>query len=66
MLNDRDDDRRTYVVLLLVKHKRSYGPTGVGMVASLTMDTNGGMANAEMINSTRDSVRRGKHHMAVM
>ena len=48
-------------MVFLIKHKRSYGPTGISMVASLAMDTDSGVANTKMIDSARDSMRRGRH-----
>ena len=54
-------DKETYTVFLLVEHKRSNGPTGIGMVAGLAADTNSSMADAKMVDGTRDSTRRGRH-----
>ena len=56
----------TYMVPFLVKHKRGNGPTGVGTVAGLTMDTNGGSADTELILSAGGSARRRRHLVVVM
>ena len=52
---------RTYTILFLVEHKGSNGPTGVGVIAGLTTNTNSGMTNAKVVNGTRNSARRGRH-----
>ena len=57
---------RTYTVFLFIEHEGGYGPTSVHMIAGLTMDTDSGMANAEMIDSARDSTGRRRHLMEVM
>ena len=54
------------MVSLLIEHKRSYGPTGIGAVAGLATNTNGGTANAKMVDSAGDGARRGGHLVAVM
>ena len=56
-----DEDKRAYSVLLLVVHKRGYGPAGVGMITDLTVNTDGGMTNTKMVDGTRDSTGRGRH-----
>ena len=53
--------QRAYTVSLLIIHERSDSPTGVGAVTSLAANTNGGVANAELVNSAGNSVRRGRH-----
>ena len=54
MPDDRDND------------KRGDGPALVGANTSLTTDTNGGTANAEMVNSAGDSTRRRRHDTTVV
>ena len=49
------------MVLFLIKHEWGYGPTGIGTIASLTMDTNSSAANAELVNGAGDSTRRRGH-----
>ena len=49
------------MVLLLIIHERNDGPTGVGVVTGLATDTDGSIANSEMVNGARDSTRRGRH-----
>ena len=49
------------MIFLLIEHKRSYGPTGIGTITGLTVDMNSGTANAEMVNSTGDGARRRGH-----
>ena len=51
----------TYMVLLLIIHERNDGPTGVGVVTGLATDTDGSIANSEMVNGAGDSTRRGRH-----
>ena len=53
------------MVLLLVKHEGSDGPTGVGTSTGLATDTNGGMAPAILILSTRDSASGHRHSRSV-
>ena len=52
---------RTYTVFLFIEHEGSNGSTGVGTVAGLTMDTNGGLADTKMVDSAGDSMRRRRH-----
>ena len=52
---------RTYTILLLIIHERSNGPTGVGTITGLTTNTDGGMADAKVIDGTRDSAGRRRH-----
>ena len=54
-------EQGTYLVLLLVVHERSNGSASVGMITGLTTNTDGGTANAKMINSTGNSAR-GRGH----
>ena len=49
------------MVFLLIEHKRSNGPAGIGMVTSLAADTNGSMADAVLVNRAGNSARRGRH-----
>ena len=51
----------TYTILLLIVHEGSNGPTLIGMRPSLSMNTDGSMANAKMVNSTRDGVTNARH-----
>ena len=49
------------MVLFLIEHKRGNGPTSVGAGPSLSMNMDGGTANAEVIDGSWDSVGRGRH-----
>ena len=49
------------MVFLLIKHKRSNGPAGIGVVASLATNSNGGTANTKMVNGAGDGMRGGRH-----
>ena len=49
-----DNFERTYAVTLLVEHKRSYGPTGVGTSTGLTMNADGSTAPAVLVLSPRN------------
>ena len=53
----------TYVVFLLIEHKRSNGLTLIGMGPSLSTNADGSIANAEMVNSAGDSMEGGRHLM---
>ena len=52
---------RTYAILLLIVHKGCDGMTLVGVVTSLTVNLNGGMANAKMVGGAQDSAKRRRH-----
>ena len=53
--------RKTYAMVLLVKHKRGNGATGVGMVTGLTADTNSGAAPAVLVLGSRDGASGHRH-----
>ena len=59
MCNDKG--KGTYSVLLLIEHEGSDGPPLVGTGPGLSMNTDGSMANAEMVGGTWDSVEGGRH-----
>ena len=59
-------DRKAYSVLLFVVHEGSNGSAGVSAITGLTVNTNSGTTNAEMVDGAGDSTRRGRHCMTVM
>ena len=57
----------TNLILLLIEHERSNGPTLIGTGSSLSTNTNSGTANAEMVGRARDGMKGRRHCMeAVM
>ena len=56
-----DNDKETYMILFLVKHKRCDSPTSVSAGPSLTTDMNGSAAPAVLVLSTRDGASRHWH-----
>ena len=56
-----DEDGQAYTILFLIVHEWSNGMAGVGVVASLTMNADSSMTYAEMVDSTGNSTRRGRH-----
>ena len=56
-----DNNKRAYSVFLFIEHEGGNSVTGVGTIASLTMDTNGGPTNAEVVDGARDGTRRRRH-----
>ena len=54
------------MIFLLVEHKRSNGPTLIGAGPGLSMNTDGGAANAELIGSARDGTEGRRHFVGVM
>ena len=59
-----DEYRRTYTVTLFIEHEGSDGPPGVGTVAGLTTNSNGGTAPAVLVLSTRNGTSRHWHGRA--
>ena len=51
----------TYTVSFLVEHEWGNGVAGVGMVTGLTANTNGSLANTELVLGARDSTGRRRH-----
>ena len=51
----------TYAVFLFIEHEGGNGTTLVSVVPSLSMNADGSMANAEMVDSARDGTERGRH-----
>ena len=51
----------TYSVLLLIVHEGCDSMTLIGMMANLTMDMDGSMANTKMVGGTQNSVEGGRH-----
>ena len=49
------------MVFLFIEHEGGDGPTGIGVVAGLTTDSNSGVPNAELVLGARDGTRRGRH-----
>ena len=56
-----NEQGRTYTILLLIEHEGSDSPTLVGAGTSLSADTNGSMANAEVIGGTGNGVEGRRH-----
>ena len=54
-------EQETYLIFLLIVHKRSNGPTLVSAGPGLSTNSDGSMANAEVVDGTRDSVERRRH-----
>ena len=59
-------EQGTYSVLFFVEHKGSDGPTLIGAVSSLSTNADGSTANAQMVDSARNSTGRGRHCVEVM
>ena len=53
--------RETYMVCLFIEHEGSNGPASIGTITSLTTNTNGSTANAELVDSAGDSMSRRRH-----
>ena len=49
------------MVFLLIVHEGSDHTTGISMIASLTIDANSSIANAEVVDGARNSARRRRH-----
>ena len=56
-----DNGKGTYLMCFFVEHERGNGPTGVGAGPSLSTNADGSMANAELVDGSRDSMKRGRH-----
>ena len=54
------------MILLLVEHEGSDGPTLIGTNPSLTTDTNSGVANAKMVGGAGNGAEGGKHLIEVV
>ena len=54
-------EQGTYTIFLLVEHEGSNSPTLVGTGPSLSMNMDGGTANAKVVGSARNSVEGRRH-----
>ena len=54
------------MVFLFIIHEGGNGLAGIGMITSLTTNTNCSAANAEMVDGAGDSARRRRHWVVVM
>ena len=53
-------------VLLFIEHKGSDGPTSVGTITSLAMNTDSSLTNTKLVLGARNGMRRGRHLVVVM
>ena len=56
-----DEGRRTYSVFFFIKYEGGDDLTSIGVRPSLSMNADGSTANAEVVDSAGNGVRRGRH-----